>query len=1196
MSDKHTLSALLAELGVDISNMQEFLNKLSQILSTSSDTVTINQTRQDGTSVSHLVPSFGYLSGKIDNIESKFNSLLSANSNELGVRDENGVLKKFELKDVSRIIADLNQVSTISLAAPNQFGYKANWFFESFLNPLIYVKSDISALLANDVDKFEVKRVILTTNSTAATTFFDQTYKGQTNISENQYITDLVSRGFTYFEDVNVIDLPPAVNSVRGSFDVIKILEDTQTELIAGDTLSKSVRKYKLNTIRYIQTIGPTTVEKTLEAGDILITNDGSEYQIDSVDKKLTTIILTRIFGEGAIAQGANVLNLKPALVVIPELQVNVGYNEREVIFVKPISTRLGVTTDEYSRGFGLYTNELTISLNNGVTMPLSEFYVKFVSDFGLLFLNYAKEKKMPNSLGAVPNVPSLAAANFKVIQIDQHIKNADNTDQIKQKISAKEQLSSQIKETDQQISRVKANLNTNASLNESQRLSLQKELQSLSDNRSSATTNLSSVVKEITTSIKTTPQFIADSKYRVRGFWEIPSPKITEHGTQEVVQFKVSYRYLSKTGTSQTADALEFVDSAGSKKTGYFSPYTEIVTKARTKVLNELTGFYDWVEENVADANAVNSNQLDIPIRKGESVEIRIKSISEAGWPDNAVESEWSEPILIEFPQNIESGEEATILAQQVFAEETRITFQDELNAKGLDLHLGSAFTTRDKYFAHKAEDIASGFFGTDGSIIDLYAKLKTLTDELSSLKASVTTITGQLVVKIIEPNANQITVANGQTISLFGGYYRELIKNTSGQTTTYDHGKIIANSYTLQLSNASQTALELISYLTGGIGEEAQASNPITTTDANYNSHLRYDKSPIMIDNAVEGEIAGFAQIEGYQSAQVRSQYIYARYKNISIKNALYAGESQTAGTISYPIPVGDTQYIYRGTTVNGALLPYREGHYLPFDPTWANTSWTLDANVWSGTVTGTGSNAVANGNGRLSEFCIHKDHPDALVAWAAASQRPAYTAAEVTADVQKRLRFSHAVHFETSVEDSTNTFGAKYWQQAERVTPAMATLSAGAITTTNTRERQYPIKLGFGAGDEYLIGKYTCGSYLYMAPASYENISTTSLNPAGAKRSLEYGETKAINIPIVYQFRCSDKLGKIGGFRVGSTLKNIKYSKTMGIDVYLKDDIFSFDLTVSCQYAKETTVIASSVIRDQASGVINNPTFSE
>jgi hypothetical protein len=310
MADKTTLSGLLAELGVDINNMQEFMNKLSQILSTNSDTVTITQTLQNGETVSTLVPSFGYLSGKIDNVESKFNALLNNNANELGVRDENGVLKKFELKDISSVVAELDQVATQSIEAPNTFNYKANWFFESFLNPLIYVKANVANMINNDVDKFEVKRLILTTNSTAATTFFDSTYKGVTDIDETALIADLTARGFTYFEDINIVDLPPAVNVVRGSFDVIKTLEASQSEIIAGETLSRSVRKYKLNSIRYYQTVGTSTVEKTLEAGDMLITGDGSEFQIESVDKQAKTIILNRVFGEGAITQGANILRL----------------------------------------------------------------------------------------------------------------------------------------------------------------------------------------------------------------------------------------------------------------------------------------------------------------------------------------------------------------------------------------------------------------------------------------------------------------------------------------------------------------------------------------------------------------------------------------------------------------------------------------------------------------------------------------------------------------------------------------------------------------------------------------------------------------------------------------------------------------------------------------------------------------------
>jgi len=1177
MADKNTLSGLLAELGVDINNMQEFLNKLSQILSTSSDTVTINQTLQNGQTVSTLVPSFGYLSGRLDNIEAKFTALLNNNANEVGVRDENGVLKKFELKDIATVVSEMDQVSTRSIATPNTFNYKSNWFFESFLNPLIYVKADVSTMVNNDVDKFEVKRIILTSNTTSAITFFDSTYKGITDIDETAFITDLTTRGFSYFEDINVVELAPAVNVVRGSFDVIKTLETTQTEIIAGETLSRSVRKYKLSTIRYYQTAGTSTVEKTLEIGDMLITNDGSEFQVESVDKQAKTVILKRVFGEGAITQGANILRLKPQIAIIPELQINVGYNEREVIFVKPISTRLGLTTDLYSRGFGIFTNELTISLNSGQTMPLSEFYVKFVSDFGLLFLNFAKEKKLPSSLGEVPSVPALTASSFKVVQIDQHIKNADNTDQIKQKISAKEQLSSQIKETDVQISRVKGNLNTNAALNESQRLALQKELASLSDSRSSATTNLSSVVREITTSIKTTPQFISEAKYRVRGFWEIPAPKLTEHGTQQIVQFKVSYRYLSKTGTSQTADAINFVDAGGSTRTGYFSPYTEILTKPRTKILNELTGFYEWVNEDVADADVVNSNQLDIPIRKGESVEVRVKSISEAGWPDNPIESEWSDPVLIEFPTNIESQEEATILAQQVFAEETRITFQDELNAKGLDLHLGSAFTTRDKYYAHKAEDVASGFFQTDGTVIDLYQKLKSLTDELAAIKTSIATAAGQIGVRLIDPSATQYSISNGSTFNLFAGYYKELIKNTSSSTVTYDHGKVISISYLIEISNSSQTPLELIAYMAGGLGEAATATVPGSGSDANYNNNLRYDKAPIVINNAIAGEIGYFAQLEGYQSSQVKSQYLFARYKDTKIKNSLFAGEAQVPSTVSYPIPAGDTQYNYRGTTVNGNLIPYREGHYLPFDPAWTGPSnpFTQNANVWNGSVT----SGVANGNGRLSEFCIHKNHPDAVSAWTVATQRPAYTAAEVTANVQKTLRFSQGIHFETSVEEQRNLFGSPYYQQSERVNPAMPPIVSGAVAASATRERQYPIKFGFTNGDEYLIGKYTCGSYLYISPDSYESISSTTFTPTGAKRDLVTGSTNAINIPLIYQFRASDTLGFVGGYRRTGTLKNIKYSKTLGIDIYTKTETFSFDVTVSCQYSKETTVVASA-----------------
>jgi len=62
----------------------------------------------------------------------------------------------------------------------------------------------------------------------------------------------------------------------------------------------------------------------------------------------------------------------------------------------------------------------------------------------------------------------------------------------------------------------------------------------------------------------------------------------------------------------------------------------------------------FDWKSENVADGSEININQIDIPITKGEKVEIKVRTISEAGYPDNPLKSDWSEPIIISFPSNL--------------------------------------------------------------------------------------------------------------------------------------------------------------------------------------------------------------------------------------------------------------------------------------------------------------------------------------------------------------------------------------------------------------------------------------------------------------------------------------------------------------------------------------------------------------
>ena len=1178
-----SLSDFLYSLNINSANIQEVLLKLSQVLSTTSDTVSLSQTASDGTKSTYLIPSFGYLSNKLINLENTLNSLINLNSNQIGITDSSGNTKRFELKSMSNLVSTFNTIATSKVTIPESFNYKTNWFFESFLNPLLYVNIDTSSIITDpDINKFEVIRLIYTSNSEADSQYFDSNYKGNNSINYLDLISDLTNRGIDYFEDISESTLPPATNMVSGSFSVLNILEDSSTTIIAGETLSESIVKYKLNTIWYNDLSNGNAINKSLQVGDFLLHGD-SEYKIASIDINSKTVILQLVFGKTGIAVGSSLL-IKPNLVRPTSIQLNVGYNERNIIFLKPVSDRLAITANSYSNGFGIYTNDLLITLSSGETITLSDFYNRFVSDFGLLFINYAKEKKMPAVLGSKPNAVFLNSSNFKVIQIDEHIQDADNTNTIKQKISAKEQISTQISEIDRQISSARSNLNTNASLNEAQRLKLEKDLKTYADTRSTLSKSQQSLISDITSSIKVTPSFITTPSYRVRGFWPIPEVKNTIYGQQSVVQFKVAYRVLSKTGNTKSADQLEIINSDNSKTVCVFSPWTEFLTKARTKTYNESTGFYTWLDESVSDPDIINSNQLDIPIKKGETVEIRIKSLSEAGWPDNPVESDWSNSVYIEFPASIESTEESSILSQQMFAEESRLAFQDELNSKGLDLHLGSSFTTRDKYYPHKAEDISSGFFGTDGNIIDMYTKLKNLTDTLSAIQTSIATGRGQLTVSIVDQEGNVKAVSNGQTIELFAGYYKDLIKDSSVTPVVYNHGKVVATQYLIQLQNSSQTPLQLIATLSGGVGEPAPSSDPIAYPNIGYHTSLRYDICPLSINTNIDSTIGGISQKDGYQSSQVKSQYIHSRYKNIALSEILYSGDNLSA---SQYYSVGN--YDYTGKTIGTSLVPYEHGHYLPFDPTLETLSGSqANSNVWNGTV----ANSIPNGNGLLSEFCIHVNHPYIVEGgeyntdWNMNTYniaRPTYSNNDT---IQKYLPFSHGIHFETSESEGTNVFGAKYYQQAQYIMPNQVILGEPSV---NMRESQYPIKNGFLIEDEYLIGKYTCGAYLTLNPASHSTISVTGLSPAGSTTLLEYGDANAIKIPLIFQFRASDKLGYIGGWRSNtpSGLKNIKYTKKIGLDIYSLNSVFSFDIIVRTQYEK-VTAITTPVSELKASSV--------
>ena len=233
---KNTISDLLSRLVVDVDNMNAFLYSLEKMLESQSENISINQKLDDGTTKTINVPSFGYLKGKIDDINSKFDTLISANNDVIGIKSSNGDVRKFQLKKVSKLIQELESIKDTNVSVPNSFGVKNNWFFESFLNPLLFVGIDVSAVLTDDIDQFSVKRIIINSTDDDELAFFDDNYKGNNDIDLDNLLIELDEQGIDYFEDDNIVSMQTAVNRYKGSFDVSKIFEEEVPQTLTFQT------------------------------------------------------------------------------------------------------------------------------------------------------------------------------------------------------------------------------------------------------------------------------------------------------------------------------------------------------------------------------------------------------------------------------------------------------------------------------------------------------------------------------------------------------------------------------------------------------------------------------------------------------------------------------------------------------------------------------------------------------------------------------------------------------------------------------------------------------------------------------------------------------------------------------------------------------------------------------------------------
>jgi hypothetical protein len=1208
---QNTISSLVAQFLRLQKNSLEIINGLNEVAVSTNNTVSIEVLDEQGLPKNANVPSYGYLSGEIQRLDNNIKSLAGIGDSSATVRNPDGtysqIFKYQTLKEPPRLT---------NLVVPSTFGVKDNWFFESFLSPLLYVNINVTGQIADSDDRIVVKRIIANTQTESQKEYFDQQLKGRNDLSYDQFIQALSDNGIGYFVDESIEQLPLRTIRYIGGFGVLSYYDDTVSVTDQnGATIQEVRRNYKLDKLSYTDTLTNVVDGKSLDVGDKIATQDGSLYQITSIDRDQASVQAKRVSGYQPIQIGANSLTISSTDFGPRYVQVNVGYDERQGIFFKTIDDNFNIVSAVWSTSIIFWSSELTTKNSDGEIVTLENYYLNQVSDLGKIFLGTAKENKIPAIQGLLPDAPLLTEESFKVVQINRQVTQSTSIKVVEDKLNIKTTLRSEIAALDEAISEAQLQLNAGLSRSDASPgrgflyaddfsqtaggeigegrsgfntrirdyvvespltsprgvnvASIRANLNSLVEERANKTQLYASLVDEVSTLVQDVPQIVTPPKYRVRGFWPIPAPKVDPStGAQQVIQFSVRYRYLTDAGSAQPSDQIEFIDNDGLKKNASFSNWTEYKTDIRKKVYDETRGVYVWADEITSDSDVQNINQLDISITKGERVEIQVSSISEAGWPDNPLTSDYSQSVTISFPDDL-SVEGISTTLRQNNEDAAVVKVQRNLDAQGLPSHLSQQFTSGDKTYYHDAVGIASGFYNSAGVVLSLFDKLTELQNQIATLSSQITTSKGVLEIYLVDSSNNKIKVSRGSAVKITAGFYSDIFSDPLAS----DAGKIASFTYNIQLFNSRASVVELSSIIPGGLTLRAPSTISPQNYPVGYDDNLRYGDCPISITSLVLADSsitnnAYYRQAPPFASANSYSQFIYPRYRNVGYDQQLYTGNN-LGSSFSTNF---SSSYAYDGalSAVNfgqSGIYPQNGTIMIPYNPTSTPSvvAGPVGTNIWNGTFSAT-TGGTPNGGGVISEFCIDNRHPY-LLSVGNSSSFVDYP------DLVKPYAPSNKIyppfrHTQTFWGDTTLDF---YWvQQTYRVPITFAT---GA--TASRDDRMYPDKLGFTANDEFLIGKYSCGSYLYLGPPSASSLQvqgTTSLST----RTLNEGESNSINIPLTFQFRAVDKAGYIGGWRKAGNLTNITYTKKIGVDVQVQnEDTFSFDVQISGSYKNDTLV---------------------
>lgn len=673
------------------------LSAMQSAITTNDTFVSYNFENHKGEKTEYELPSFISIQNRLKSLEQSLNNLVKGKGT-------------INLEDGSRRTISVNAIPTVptqvtGISDPSVFTLDTNWFFEDLMFPGATVEIDLTGQIEDSADRVKVVRVILNANDRDAKEIWDN------NLSTNSYdyvslLSLLSANKVPYSLDEEIINLPLTQNTQSGTFEVTKDPE----------VLNNKVW-YTLNSLSY-STISSDGIDQG--RNNILSIKDQLSYQdsifeVQEIDQNSNRVRLRRILG-AATPGSYTIFSYYQDPFRSKVINVRFGAHEYDIIYVKGVNEAYNLQADVWSTPIKFSSDSLLYknAAGNITSENFNDFYANNIVDWGADMIADAKERYIKAYYGQIPNAPTLNAEELRVVQINTQINAAVDTLDVKNTAAEIESVKSQINSLKQTIAAQKTDLQNITNIYSYN--SLQEQIATNTTDMQNLQTQYSTLVNGFQTLVKENGALITDPKYHIRGFFAIPPFKIHDEKNniqEEIIGFDVAYRYMTEESNAPGLNTFQYVDSDGvTTVTGTFSDWNIVHSELKAREYDENLEKFIWETENVADGTQVNINQIDIPIQRGEKVQIKVRSISEAGYPTNCLKSEWSDTIIMEFPDNLSTTNEIADLIQQINDDALQITINNTLNSVGVTAHLSDSVPNTNSvngmYFYHKAGNIA--------------------------------------------------------------------------------------------------------------------------------------------------------------------------------------------------------------------------------------------------------------------------------------------------------------------------------------------------------------------------------------------------------------------------------------------------------------------------------------------------------